>query len=226
MKTAIIIIIALLIVGSVLFLRNIATNGERALQNDSLALSNNLPQQYLSLFKWPDKIKISGVNKSKWRKPIADLIYNGKYFLEVYQIPIDKGISLKRFITESYHSEHISYGQYYNTIMDNKPHKLSINYRSGDPGTIDQIHFNIYGDNAKAIIRNDSLCYYTANLDGLSVSYTNDGPQEIYISKGDVDNAPRIPIQVAFYKRGADLFFILLNSSEKDAGALPALLKI
>jgi hypothetical protein len=179
-------------------------------RDNPMKLTEILREDYKGLFNSQDKISAIETIESKLREPISDLIFDNKYYIEVYNIDTMVKSSLKDFIVESY----LNVEQANNMMWtgDDPAPPFRITFKSLAPDKIESIYFNIYGDQTKTFIKNDTTAVYYSSFKNFNIKFNKGSVQEIYCRPNKVDS---LPIVVAFLKKKERLYLIIVSPKTK-----------
>lgn len=183
---------------------------QRSRKENPMRLTEIIRKDYMGLFNSTDKISSVESVESKLREPISYLIYDKKYYIEVYNIDTLVKSSLKDFIVESYLNVERT-----NNMMwtgDDPTTPFRINYKTFAPDKIESIYFNIYGDRTETYIKNDTMAVYYSSFKNFNIKFNKGSAQEIYCRPNKVDS---LPIVVAFLKKRERLYLIIVSPKTK-----------
>ncbi len=208
--------VLVIIVSLVVFFKNVADKNLKAMDDDPKHYTNNIPGEYSNLFKQKEKIAVIRTEESNFRNPISDFYYDNKFWIEVYKVDtsIQKALSgtvLKNIFYESFKESHISYDTVYSTSDDNMP--FSVQYKSGNPGKIASIHFNLSGSNRQVVVKKDNLIGYFSFLKSFSMRYNESGVIDLFVKSKE--DGILIPSEILFITNQGNVYIVMIMPKDK-----------
>ena len=192
---------------------------------DSTREVNNLPANYLQLFK-NNVLSFDQTIVNNFRKPISEFTYQEKFLVAVYEIDTLTSLPLDRAVTESYLDEHISYNVSYSVLEHQSQYEIE--YKSGRHDKISKIYVNLFGDSIQTIKKNTSVAYYYGRLKNFSLKYQVDGKQDFFGSIGE-GTSTFIPLELMLYKKANAIYLLLMvpfdGNTRLEPGTMGNLIK-
>ena len=135
----------------------------------------------------------------------------------VYKIDssYSSNMSLGQILKETSNDAHVTYYKTYSSITDYRS-LPEVNIIMDKPAAPKNIFFNLFGDKTQIVTKNDSIAGYFSNLKNFFIQYKQNGDQEFYGQASDKvdDDEARVPVEIMFFKRNSNLYFILLAAND------------
>ena len=210
MKTKTIIAVVLILIAISWFIHFLNNKTDDALlsmkEDPALFVEKKVPLKYRRIFNDTTNLKLLGSTMGKFRSPISNLEYGGKYFIEVYQIDSICNQPLTKLIETKLTSTNRSNNIIYNVPEDDWPYVTQ--YKSGKADKPNKIYFTLYGNQTQLIASSDSMLSYYSDFNNYSVTYGKNLPQDIFCIADEDNEDKRLPIEVLFLKKKNDLYMM------------------
>jgi hypothetical protein len=178
--------------------------------HDRLILNENIPSEYLSIFKIKDTSELKPLisYNTKYRFPITLMDYQTKYTLIIYKISDSLTVPVAKFVHVNYNYSFKSSGTY-SVVNENL---FELNFLHDSTKKYYQIEINLSGDSISNLTQSDTLISYYLKFNQISWTKNSNRFLDIYIEPKDITPfAKTIPASIAFLKHNNSLFFILLS---------------
>ncbi len=187
---------------------------------DGTSFSNKLPNDYSQIVKNYQNISFEGTLTSKTREPISGFIYQKKFILMLYRLPVNGSQSVNKIVKEQFVASNIPDGVGYYVFsaehwMHDYQEPFSIEYKPGKPEKTDSIFLNVLGNNTIIIKKNDSVATYSSQLNNFSIRYGVNKDFDFYgkLKPGVTVNDP---VKVEFRKYQNSIYLILIYPKTKN----------
>lgn len=159
---------------------------------------------------------IDGIMIDTLRSPILFLDYKKQFYIQVYKMSASYSLSLKDAIQETFVNLPIkNYGSFYSD--DKSGVNYEYKYLFLNPDTL---FLNIYGEQNKIILKNDSIAYYHSNFKNFAIKYKQSRKNNIYGETKDegffAESNNYHPVELLFIKRDHSLYFFSMAALNID----------
>jgi len=191
---------------------------------DTQIMSKIAPNDYQQLLG--NKTAFTETINTKLRGPISKFNYK-EFHGVIYKIDssYNSNTPLGQIMRETNNDAHITYNKTYSSIMDYRS-LPEVNIIMDKPVAPKNIFFNLFGDKTQVVTKNDSIAYYFSDLKNFFIQYKQEGEQEFFGKASDKvdDEDARIPVEMMFFKRNNNLYFILLAANDLKTNLPPDML--
>jgi len=186
---------------------------------------DTIPKQYkeiLNIKKGDNKYSnnsdfhIDGIMTDSLRSPILYLDYKKQFYIQVYKMSTSYNLSLTNAIQETFLNSPIkNYGSFYSNNESGVDYDYKYLFLKPDT-----MFLNIYGEQNKIILKNDSIAYYYSNLKNFAIKYKQSRKNNIYGETKDegffAESNNYHPVELLFIKRDHSLYFFSMAALNID----------
>jgi len=202
-------------------------------------VSHKVPYEYLNLFDHvgpvsKTKLKFDQTLIFKYRYPVSDFIYMGKYSIQLYKIGYVGNASLKTVILKTDRNSmkirsKLPYAINQQGLFD----FMYCTYTRSNPSTI---YLDIFGNKTKVLALNDTIAYYNSNLKSLTIRFNKYESKDIFIKANtsgisytnhDLSRfsySRPVPFETLFLKHNGELYLIMMSVNNPKVNLQPGML--
>ncbi|WP_394772491.1 hypothetical protein [Mucilaginibacter sp.] len=155
---------------------------------------------------------------SKFRNPISCFFVHKDYYLQVYKIDTSYKYLLTNTIKISYDDASLRYftGYYLDDFTE-----MEFLYKATKPQKPINIYIDLYGENTKTLMKNDSIAYYFSKCKSFSLGFNKNESFDIHGQPKDGILKKTIDLEMLLFKRKSNLFMLTLSAKDADGSLKP-----